>query len=148
MTIRFSKGKLVEVQEKKVKMGLKCGLLTRKRQRENEPNKEDPMATSPVVTSMPHRPTSPTFSLELITHSLTHSDRGSKAKGRDKASISSFWEDAGTVILKAHEAISVNDLQPLGVKLSHELMSSHVHWVLQVRVRNCVCVRIFSWFFF
>lgn len=69
MTIRFSKGKLVEVQEKKVKTGLKGGLLTRKRQRENELNKEDPMVTSPVVTSMPHRPTSPTFSLELIIHS-------------------------------------------------------------------------------
>lgn len=69
MTIRFSKGKLVEVQEKKAKTGLKGGLLTRKRQRESEPNKEDHMVTSPVTTSMPHRPTSPTFSLELITHS-------------------------------------------------------------------------------
>ncbi|KAL0015701.1 hypothetical protein SO802_002770 [Lithocarpus litseifolius] len=38
-----------------------------------------------------------------------------------------FWEDIGVVMLKAHEAISVEDLKPLGVRSSHKLMSSHVH---------------------
>nr|POF21992.1 hypothetical protein CFP56_35533 [Quercus suber] len=35
-------------------------------------------------------------------------------------------------MLKAHEAISVDNLSPLGVRPSHELMSSHVHKVMQV----------------
>lgn len=34
--------------------------------------------------------------------------------------MGSFWEDAGAVVLKAHEAISVDDFLPLGVELSHE----------------------------
>ena len=35
-------------------------------------------------------------------------------------------------MLKAQEAISVDDLSSLGVRLSHELMSSHVHKVTQL----------------
>lgn len=75
MATRFSKGKLAEVQEKKAKMGLKKGILSRKRQRDNRPTKEDPMVTSPIVSSIPQRPASPTSSLELSTPS----DGGSKA---------------------------------------------------------------------
>lgn len=41
MTTRFSKGKLAKVQEKKAKVGLKEGLLLRKRRRENELSKGD-----------------------------------------------------------------------------------------------------------
>lgn len=53
MATRFSKGNLTEVQEKKAKMGLKKGLLSRKRQRDNRPTKEDPMVTSPIVSYVP-----------------------------------------------------------------------------------------------
>ena len=96
MPTRFSKGKLAEVQEKKAKTGLKEGLLLRKRQRDNEPTKEDPMVTSPVVSSVPQCLASPTSFLELITPS----DGGSKARGKDKATmatIGSFWDDVITL---------------------------------------------------
>jgi len=66
--------------------------------------------------------------LELITPS----NDGSKAKGQGKAPMGSFWEDAGATVLKAYEAISIDDLSPLGVRPSHELMSSHVHKIMQV----------------
>lgn len=46
--------------------------------------------------------------------------------------MGSFWEDTGAVVLRAHKAISVDDLSPLGVGLSHELMSSHMHKIMQV----------------
>ena len=91
-----------------------------------EPSKDDPMVTSPIAKSMSQRPASPTSSLELIAS--THG--GSKAKGKDKAPISSFWDDAGAAVLKAHEAILVDELSPLGVKPSQELISSHVHKVM------------------
>lgn len=64
--------------------------------------------------------------MELIT------DDAPKLKVKDKASKGSFWDDTGVAVLKAHEAISVDDLTPLGVRLSHELMSSHVHKVMQL----------------
>nr|POE51269.1 hypothetical protein CFP56_14703 [Quercus suber] len=67
-------------------------------------------------------PSSPTSFLELIT------EDASKPKGKDKGS---FWDDAGAAVLKAHEVISDDDLTSLGVRSSHELMSSHVHKVMQ-----------------
>ncbi|KAK9990788.1 hypothetical protein SO802_025773 [Lithocarpus litseifolius] len=106
--------KLVEVQEKKAKVGLTGGLLTRKRQRDVEPPKDDPMVTSPVAKSVSQCPASPTSSLELIASN----NGGSKAKGKDKTPTGSFWDDARVAVLKAHKAISVDDLSPLGVKPS------------------------------
>ena len=86
MMTRFNKAKLAEIKEKKAKGGLTGGLLTRKRQRETEIPKDDPMMTSPITKSIPQRPASPTSSLELIAST----DDGSKAKGKDKAPSSSF----------------------------------------------------------
>ena len=80
----------------------------RKRQRDSKPPKDNPMVTSPVAKSKPQRPAMPTSSLELITLS----NGGSKPKGKDKASIGSFWDDTRAVVLKAHEAISIDDLRP------------------------------------
>ena len=122
----YSREKLVEIQEKKAKASLTGGLLTRKHQRDRKPLKDDPMVTSPVAKSQPQHPTSNTSSLELNTPS----DGGSRAKGKDKAQTGSFWEDVGVAILKAHKAISADDLLPLGVRLSHELMSSHMHKIM------------------
>ena len=79
-----------------------------KHQRDSEPPKDDPMVTSPVVKSKPQRPALPTSSLELITPF----NSGSKAKGRDKASMGSFWDDTRAAVLKAHKAISIGDLCP------------------------------------
>jgi len=51
MTTIFSKGKLAEIQKKKAKVSLMGGLQTRKRQRDNEPLKDDPTVTSSVAKS-------------------------------------------------------------------------------------------------
>nr|POE90937.1 hypothetical protein CFP56_05309 [Quercus suber] len=84
------------------------------------------MVTSPIAKSVSQRPASPTSFLELIAST----NGGSKAKGNDKTPTGSFLDDAGVVVLKAHKAISIDDLSPLGVKSSQELTSSHMHKVL------------------
>ena len=99
----------------------------RKCQRDTKPPKDDLMVTSPIAKFVPQCPTSPTSSLELIISI----DSGSKAKGKDKAPTSSFWDDAGATMMD-HEAISIGDLTPLGVRQSHKLMSSHMHKIMQV----------------
>ena len=114
MKTRFSKAKLAEVQEKKAKASLTGGLLTRKHQRDMKPPKDDPMVTSPIAKSVSQCPASPTSSLELIASTYD----GSKAKGKDKAPTGSFWDDVRAAILKVYEAISVEELSPLGVKPS------------------------------
>ncbi|KAL0017509.1 hypothetical protein SO802_004578 [Lithocarpus litseifolius] len=79
-------------QEKKAKAGLIGGILPRKRQRENEPSKEEIVVTSFMAKSQDRRPASPTSSLQLIVSS----GGGSKAKATSKVSIAFFWEDART----------------------------------------------------
>nr|POF00126.1 hypothetical protein CFP56_19088 [Quercus suber] len=80
----------------------------RKHQKDSKPPKEDPMVTSPVAKSKPQHLVFPTSSLEFITPS----NGGSKPKGKDKASTSSFWDDTRAAVLKAHEAISIDNLRP------------------------------------
>ena len=81
------------------------------------------MLISLIAKVVPQRPSLSNSSLEVIT------DDAPKLKGKDNGS---FWDDVGTMVLKAHEVISVDDLTPLGVRLSYELMFSHVHKVMQV----------------
>lgn len=52
MTIGFSKAKLAKIQEKKAKVGLAGGLLTRKCQRDSEPPKDDPVVTFPIIKAI------------------------------------------------------------------------------------------------
>ena len=50
METKFSKEKLAEVQEKKAKMRLKEGLLSKRRRKDDEPSKgEDLVVTFPIV---------------------------------------------------------------------------------------------------
>lgn len=86
------------------------------------------MITSPIALSVPQCPTSATSSLELITPS----NDGSKAWGKHKASLSSFRDDTGVFV--SNDAAFVEDLNPLAVKPSYELMSSHVHKVMQAQL--------------
>ena len=53
-----------------------------------------------------------------------------KPRKKEKASSGSFWDDVVVVVLKAHERISVEDLSPLGVRSSLELISPHVYKVM------------------
>lgn len=76
------------------------------------------MITSLVALSIPQCPTSATSSLELITSI----DDGSKAQGKEKTSLSSFWDDDRVAVTKAYDAISAKDLRPLATRPSHELM--------------------------
>ena len=84
MATRFSKGKLAEVQEKKVMVGLKEGLLSRKRRRDNEPSKEEDLVvtSSTVLLALRHL-SSPTSSLEMITPA----DDVPLSKGRGRAVV-------------------------------------------------------------
>ena len=49
-----------------------------------------------------------------------------KKKSGGKYFLPTFWDDSDATTLKAHEALSRDDLSPLMVKSSSEVMSSHV----------------------
>ena len=120
MTTRFSKQKLAKAQEKKAKGGLVSGFLSRKRSKVGDVSKDDPVVTPPST----HSPASPTLSLEVIASAGEETKKKKKVAG--KSLLLTFWDDVDTATLKAHEVLSVDDLNPLMVKSSSEVMLSHI----------------------
>ena len=77
-----------------------------------------PVVTPPSAHSIAKCPPSPTSSLEVIV--------SSEGGARRKSVSKSFWDDADAVALKVHEALSMDDLNPLMVKSSSDVMSSYI----------------------
>ena len=124
----FFKQKLVVAQEKKAKGGTISGLLSKKKV--GDIVEKDPMIT-PSTTHLPAKsPASPTSSLETIVFGGEETRKKKMAGG--KYFLPTFWEDADMAALKAHKALSVDDLGPLMAKSSSEVMSSHIHKLVQV----------------
>ena len=142
MTTRFSKQKLDEAQEKKANGGTVSGLLSKKKT--GDVSKKDSVTTIPHAHSPPKRPTSPTLLLEMIASGGEEIRKKKKASG--KSFLPTFQDDADTAALKAHEALSVDDLSPLKAKSSSEVMLSYIQKLVQV----CVVghLRFFFFFFF
>ena len=65
-----------------------------------------------------------------------------KKKVGGKSFLPSFWDDADASTLKAHEALSVDDL----TKLSSEVMLSHIQRLVQLYVNNVDCFFFFVLF--
>ena len=122
MTIKFSRQKLAKPQEKKAKSGIVGGLLSRKHQKIGNTPSDVPMVTPPSTHSPSKHPPFPTSSLEV----LVSSKRGARGKSVCKPFPPTFWDNADVAALKVHEALSVDDLNPLMSKSSGDVMSSHI----------------------
>ena len=128
MTTKFSKKTLAEAQEKKAKGGTVNGLFSKKKV--GDVVKKDPIITPSPTHSHAKRLASPTSSLEMISSSGKEIRKKKKASG--KSFLPTFWDDTDAAALKAHEALSMDDLGPLMVKSSSEVMPSHIHKLVQV----------------
>ena len=82
--------------------------------------KQEPLKMPPFAK----HPSSPTSSLEMIVSSGEEVRKKKKSGG--KSFLPTFWDDADATALKAHEALSMDDLSPLMAKSSSEVMSSHI----------------------
>ena len=135
MTTRFSKKKLAEAQEKKARSGIVGGLLSRKHQKMGDAPSRVPVVTPCSAHSLAKRPSSPTSSLEVIV---------SLEGGVRRKSVSKyFWDNLDAAVLKAREALSVDDLNPLMVKSSSDVMSSHIQKLVQVCFDDVGCFFFF-----
>ena len=92
-------------------------------------SKDDPVVTPPFAHSPTKRPASPTSSLEVIA---SVEEETKKKKVSSKPFLPTFWDYVDAAALKAHEVLSVDDLNPLMAKSSSEVMSSHIQNPMQV----------------
>ena len=136
----FSKQKLVEAQEKKAKGGLVSGLLSRKHLKTGNASIDNPVMTPPLAHSPAKRPASPTSSLEVIA---SGDETKKKKKVAGKSFLLTFWDNVDVAALKAHEALSMDDLSPLMAKSSSEVMS-HIQKLVQLYFDNVGCFVFFT----
>ena len=133
MMTRFSKQKLAEAQEKKAKGNNVSGLLSKKKT--CDVSKKDLVVTPPPAHSSTKHPASPSSSLEVIASTGEEVRKKNKVDG--KSFLPTFWDDANIATLMAHEALSMDDLNPLMAKSSSEVMSSHIQKLVQVCAVGC-----------
>ena len=92
-------------------------------------SKDDPVVTPPFAHSPTKRPASPTSSLEVIA---SVEEETKKKKVSSKPFLPTFWDYVDAAALKAHEVLSVDDLNPLMAKSSSEVIPSHIQKLVQV----------------
>ena len=58
------------------------------------------------------------------------------AKGKEKVAsqTSSIWDDVGLALVRAHSAVTVEDLKVLSSVPFHEVVNRHIHKLVQVRL--------------
>ena len=104
-------------------------------------SKEDPVVIPSPAHSPPKCPASPTSSLEVIASAREEARKKKKVGGKSFLPI--VWDDDDAAALKAHEALSMDDLSPLMAKSSSKVMSSHIQKLVQVCVDNVGCLYFF-----
>ena len=129
MTTKFSKQKLAEAQEKNAKGSLISVLLSKKRLKTSNASKDDPVMTPPSTHSPAKRPAFPTSSLEVIACTVEETKKEKKVVG--KSFPPTFCDDANAAAMKAHKALSVDNLSPLMAKSFSEVMLSHIQKLVQ-----------------
>ena len=121
MVTRYGKDKYARIKDLKNEPLAKLTFDSKKRKFGNE--KVD-AALSPTVNVAPPSPT-PSLEVTAITPSLTRS------KGKSKIGIS-VWDDPATALGCAHNVITNDELKGLSSIPSHELISQHIHKLVQV----------------
>ena len=110
------------------------------RARKNEPlssiDQKPLRVTKEVVettTSTPIASNPKTYPPSISFKEITPRPKRTRDNDKGKSKIdSNVWDDATTAIGRAHNIITPGELKSLSVVLSHELVSHHVHELIQV----------------
>ena len=121
MATRYCKDKYARV--KSLKNEPLFHITPRSKKRKLDEGKDE----TPALKSLFGTPYSPTPSLEIMTFSppTTHS------KGEAKVG-KSVWDDLAIAFERAHNVVTDDELKGLSSIPSHELVSRHIHKLVQV----------------
>lgn len=121
MATMYSKDKYARVKS------LKNEPLSLLNPRSKKRKLDDGKDKTPAPLSLFGTPSSPTSSLEMMTFTLPTTC----SKGNDKVG-KSVWEDPVTALGRAHNVITDDELRGLSSVPSYELVSRHIHILVQV----------------
>ena len=121
MATRYSKDKYAHVKGMKNEPLSQLAIETKKRKLNKEKGET---TTSPIIYTVP---SSPIPSLEMVTFSPPTT----RSKGKSKIG-KRIWKDPATALGRAHNVVTDEDLKGLSSIPSHELVSRHIHKLVQV----------------
>ena len=121
LATRYSKDKYAHVKGMKNEPLSQLAIETKKRKLNKEKGET---TTSPIIYTAP---SSPIPSLEMVTFSPPTT----RSKGKSKIG-KRIWKDPATALGRAHNVVTDEDLKGLSFIPSHELVSRHIHKLVQV----------------
>ena len=150
MTSKFNKEMYKKIREKKNKplssIGQKKLRFTDKeKEKEKEREIVERGSSTPILELVDSQEASPGVSVEKVAHPLKKQKVGSK--GKEKVG-SSVWSDAEVAVDRAHEFFTPGEMKEISSTPSHEMVSRHVHKLVQVLPPVFVHLSFFFFFFF
>ena len=147
MTSKFNKEMYAKIKGKKNEplssIGQKRLRIT---DREKEKEVVERGSSTPTLDLDEGLVASPGVSIEEVARPSKKQKAASKGKGKADASV---WSDAGTAVDRATELFTPAEMREVTSIPSHEMVSRHVHKLVQVnRHTSCFFLRFSSLLFF
>ena len=101
--------------------------------------------SSTPILELDGQEASPGVSIEEVTRPLKRLRVG--GKGKEKVG-SSIWSDAETAVDRVNEFFTLGEMKEISSTPFHEMVSRHVHKLVQVTLPTLVSHSFFSFFFF
>lgn len=122
MAIQYSKEKYAHIRGMKHEPLSQLTLDPKRQKLHDEKGKATVSSPIQIIPSSP----TPTIEMTASTPPITHS----KGKGKVGKSV---WDDPATALGRAHNVITDDELKGLSSVPSHELVSHHIHKLVQVQ---------------
>ena len=137
MTTKFNKDLYAKIKEKKNEPFSSIGQRRLKiTDKEREKEKESVKRGLSTLTLDEGQVTSPTISIEEVDPPTKKRKTGEK--GKEKM-CSNAWTDSGAAMARANELLTPEEMKEISSMPSHEIVSQHVHKLVQVASSFCCC---------
>ena len=146
MTSKFNKEMYKKIREKKNEplssIGQKKLRFTDK-EKEKEKEMVERGSSTPILELVDGQEASPGISVEEVARPFKRQKLGSK--GKEKVG-SNIWSDAEVAVDRANEFFTLGEMKEISSTPSHEMVSRHVHKLVQIILPAFVVPLLFFFF--
>ena len=148
MTSKFNKEMYKKIKEKKNEplssIGKKKLRFTDKeKEKEKEKEMVERGSSTPILELVDGQEASPSVSVEEVARPFKRQKLGSKRKEKVGSSI---WSDAEVAVDRANEFFTLGEMKEISSTPSHEMVSRHVHKLVQIILPAFVVPLLFFFF--
>ena len=147
MTSKFNKEMYKKIKEIKNEplssIGQKKLRFMDKKEKEKEKEMVEKGSSTPILELVDGQEASPGVSVEEVARPFKRQKLGSKRKEKVGSSI---WSDAEVAVDRANEFFTLGEMKEISSTPSHEMVSRHVHKLVQIILPAFVVPLLFFFF--